>query len=272
MNRSTSEAIVVRLVDYGEADRIATLLSRAEGKVAALARGARRSRRRYPGLELFTVGEARLREGRGELWTLDGFDVARGFPRLCDDVARLAQAAYGCELVRELLPPHQAEPVAFDLLRELLEHLDAGRAEGARGPAFLRVFELALLAVIGLPPTLDRCAVCGQPPLPGSNDAAASDELDAAAHAFDLRRGGLLCLGDGAAHGPGRRPMAAATLDLLRCAQRLPLAEAPALLVPPRSRAAWEQARAIVQALLVQHLGRPLRSVEFIAKLNAAGA
>src|SRR4051794_31316296 len=79
MSRIIGEAIVVRVVDYGEADRVATLLLRAQGKVSALARGARRSRKRYGGLELFARGEATLREGRGELWGLEGFDISRGF-------------------------------------------------------------------------------------------------------------------------------------------------------------------------------------------------
>ena len=77
MQKRVSAAIVVRLVDYGEADRIVTLMTRDFGKVAALARGARRSGRRFGGgLGLFGVGEAQLTQRRGELWSFDSFHAA----------------------------------------------------------------------------------------------------------------------------------------------------------------------------------------------------
>src|SRR4051812_35332974 len=98
MQSVISDAIVVRVIDYGEADRVATLLTDAAGKVSALARGARRSRKRFAALELFARGEARIKEGRGELWTFESFDVARGFPHLSLDVTKVAHGAYACEV------------------------------------------------------------------------------------------------------------------------------------------------------------------------------
>jgi DNA repair protein RecO (recombination protein O) len=262
MPRTIGEAIVVRVVDYAEADRVATLLLRSQGKVSALARGARRSRKRYGGLELFACGEATLREGRGELWALEDFDVARGFPHLPLEVSRVAQAAYACEVTRELMPPHHAEPAAYDLLRELLSRLDAGLAEGPLAPAHLRVFELALLDALGFGPVLDRCVACGAA-LDG--DDARSEERH-----LDVRRGGVSCEHCSAGHGPGERPLRDSALRLLLRARALPLAAAGRLLDEPAPREAWDGAREALQALLREHLGRPLRSVEFIAKLNAA--
>lgn len=267
MQRTIGEAIVVRVVDYGEADRVATLVLREHGKVSALAKGARRSRKRHAGLELFAHGEATLREGRGELWSLEEMHVARGFPHLSIDVARMAQAAYGCELTRELLAPHHAEPRAFELLRRLLELIDGGRAEGALGPATLRIFELSLLEALGLAPALDRCVLCGdelagQPP-PGGAEGERH---------FDVRRGGAVCEREGAGQGPGQHPLPEPARALLRAAQVLPLDEAERLLAMSAPRPAWDAARDLLQALLREHLPRPLRSVEFISKLNSGGA
>ncbi|HSM92508.1 MAG TPA: DNA repair protein RecO, partial [Anaeromyxobacteraceae bacterium] len=60
-SRLKVEGIVLRVVDYGESDRIVTLLTRERGKVGAYARGARASRRRFPGLlEPFTLLSAEL--------------------------------------------------------------------------------------------------------------------------------------------------------------------------------------------------------------------
>ena len=103
-------AIVLRTVDYGEADRVVTLLSRDEGKLSAIARGARKSKRRFgAALSLFGVGEARLTERAGaELGTLESFSSQRGFPGLYADVAKVAHGSYACELARELAPPRHA--------------------------------------------------------------------------------------------------------------------------------------------------------------------
>ena len=59
---------MLRVVDYGDADRIVTLLTAAHGKISALAKGARSSRRRYgAALSSFGFGEAMLEERRGHL-------------------------------------------------------------------------------------------------------------------------------------------------------------------------------------------------------------
>ena len=60
MEAFDTPAVVVRVVDYGEADRIVTLLTRARGKLAAMARGARKSRRRFAGgVGMFAHGRAK---------------------------------------------------------------------------------------------------------------------------------------------------------------------------------------------------------------------
>ena len=265
-----SDAIVVRVVDYGEADRVATLLTRAAGKVSALARGARRSRRRYASLELFSRGEAKLKEGRGELWTFESFDVQRGYPHLPLDVARVAQGAYACELARELSPPHHPEPRVFDLLDGILSLLDAAENAPSAPPllsiAWLRIFELGILDAVGLQPALDRCVECARP-LDDQPGDEGGDQLD-------LRRGGVLCGRCVAGPGAGRRPLPARVRRLLSQLQRTTLAEAPSLLSAPFAAASgtWEAARDAIQAILRELLGRPLRSVEFIEKLNAVRA
>jgi DNA repair protein RecO (recombination protein O) len=240
-----TDAIVLRAVDYGEADRVATLLTRAAGKVSALARGARKSRRRFVGLELFGAGEAALTEGRGDLWRLDGFDARRGYPHLALDVARVAHAAYACEVTRELSPEHGADERVYQLLAEMLALLDGGDGSAS----LLRAFELSLLDAVGLAPSLDRCPGCG-------------GEAAGEATWLDARRGGLVCA---ACHGGGAGAVAPSVRALLIALQRARIADPPIEATPEGAAAA----RDALQAILREHLGKPLRSVEFIAKINA---
>lgn len=241
-----TQAVVVRLVDYSEADRIATLLTQDAGKLAALARGARRSQKRFGSLSLFALGEATLRRGRGELWGIDHFSATRDFPRIASDVARMAHAAYVCELGRELvaLEAHDAE--TFTLVATALGEID----RTGYGAADLRRFELQLLGVVGLAPSLDRCVGC----------AAAAD--DTREQMFDARRGGILC--PSCDQGRGRALPGTVRQALLNAQQGEPMPALPA--------AEMAVARDLLQALLGEHLSKPLRSLEFILKLNAAGS
>jgi DNA repair protein RecO (recombination protein O) len=245
----TTEAVVVRRVPYGEADVIATLVTRDAGKLTALARGARRSRRRFgAALELGVVAEVELRgAGRGgELWTLVQAQTRRCFA--IGDVGALAHASYGAELVRELTPAEQPEPEAFALLVELYAAI---AAHGPR-PLVLRRFELRLLDAIGLQPALAACAGCGAPP-----------EGDAL---LDPSRGAL-CRGCAVhARGLGLVPISAAAWDALRAAAGVAaLAAAPL----DDERELAREARAATAALIAHHVGRPLRSLEFLGKINA---
>src|SRR5207244_11213895 len=87
-------AVVLRKLDYGEADRIFTLLTREHGKVGAIAKGVRRpSSKLGPSLELYGHVDVLLAKGRGELDVVA--QVAR-LPRyrLEGEVSRMAHAAF----------------------------------------------------------------------------------------------------------------------------------------------------------------------------------
>jgi DNA repair protein RecO (recombination protein O) len=249
--RLVTPAIVLRTVDYGDADRVVTLFTREAGKLAALARGARRSVKRFgAGLGLFGVGEAVLLDKpNAELCGLERFDAARGFPSLMADVAKVAHGGYGCELVRELTGLRQPDPELFDLLIELFTLLESGPARAET----LRIFELKLLQLLGLRPQIDRCVACDR------------DALGSPGDVLDVRRGGAVCA---ACHGHGRA-LGDEVRRALVTAQGLELADAPDFALPAAVNAGCREALA---AIIVDHVGRPLKSLEFIAKLNHAGA
>jgi DNA repair protein RecO (recombination protein O) len=254
---AVSAAIVLRRVDYGESDLIVTLLCRELGKLSALARGGRRSQRRFGGaLGIATVStvEVRRRSASGELWTLASAQVTRSLPAIAADMGAFAHASYGTELVRELLPPEAPDPTVFDLAVELFETL----AERGAIPFVLRAFEIRLLEAIGLRPVLDVCAACGRDPEKGLDRGAL----------LDPHRGGVVCGPCGASsRGLGVRPLSGTVRTMLEAASRCELL-ADAATAPPRAGGA--EARDAMLALLLHHIGKPLRSIEFIAKMNSA--
>jgi DNA repair protein RecO (recombination protein O) len=250
-----TDAILLRSIPYRDADLVVTLFTREHGKVSAMARGARRSNRRFGArLALFTVGSAKLTSRRGELWTLAGYDVTADFTGIAADIAAMAHASYGIELVRELTAAEQPDEAVLDLAIELFHTLAARGAS----PSVLRAFELRLLEHVGLQPQLDACIGCGQ----GGETTA---DLGDPGTVLDGVRGGVACPAC-AISGVAVKPLSAAALELLRAARAAErLVDAPA-----DGGDGAAEARDAMLAMLLAHIGKPLRSVEFIVKMSHA--
>jgi DNA repair protein RecO (recombination protein O) len=248
-------AVVLRVVNYGESDRIVTLFGRDTGRLSALARGARKSQRRFAGgLSLCAVGAAAVRERPGaELATLERFDATEAHASLGSDVARMAHAAYAAELVGKLCAPRQVEPAVYDWLQAFLRLLDGDGASAER----LRVFEIGLLRDLGFGPVLDTCAGCGGQAFEGRAPAEV-------AFRWDPDRGGAVCT----ACARGGRPLQPAVREALIRLARTPLDDAAAeSLAPDVNR----DCREALLEIITHHVSGPLKSVEFIAKVARAG-
>src|SRR6185436_20315695 len=115
--RSFVEAMVLRQTPFGESDAVVVLFTREHGRISALARGARASKRRFAGaLGLLVLARVDVkRRPRGDLWSLEAAEIAREWTALAGDVAALAHASYAVEIVRELSPAEHPEPQLLDL-------------------------------------------------------------------------------------------------------------------------------------------------------------
>jgi DNA repair protein RecO (recombination protein O) len=157
-----TEAIVLRSIRYGEADRILHLYTPDHGRVSAIAKGARRARSRFGArLEPFFHIQALLHEGRSELLTVTGVDTITTHGAVRDHAATLDAAARACDAVARLFETSDPHPGVFRLLANELALLDAdaAQARAANGLAF----RLKLLLAAGFVPQLAACAVCGEP-------------------------------------------------------------------------------------------------------------
>jgi len=161
-----TEAVVLRSMRYGEADRILHLYTPARGRVGAIAKGVRRARSRFGGrLEPFFRLRVELHEGRGELLTVTGAQTVDAYARLREDARALDAAARACDAVGRLFETSEPHPGVFNLLCRKLALLDEGAARdrtptGARSGAL--AFRLKLLVAAGLAPQLGACAACGE--------------------------------------------------------------------------------------------------------------
>ena len=157
-----TEAVVLRSMRYGEADRILHLYTPDRGRVSAIAKGVRRSRSRFGArLEPFFHVQMMLHEGRSELLTVTGADTLTTHAALREHAATLDGAARACDAVARLFETPDPHPEVFGLLVNELALLtaDATHARPGNGLAF----RLKLLLAAGIVPQLAACAACGEP-------------------------------------------------------------------------------------------------------------
>jgi DNA repair protein RecO (recombination protein O) len=237
------EALVLGTMDYRESDRIVTLFTLEQGKVKGIARGAKRSVRRFGGsLELFARlrTELVLREG---LSGISSADILTVFPAIRKELAKIGLAGYACELTDALLPEGMCNPRLFRLLNSYLEHLDSFPST----PSDRRFFEMNFLNVLGYCPSLQQCAACAADftGSPWTRHAKAAD--------------GLFC-----AHcGRGGNPVSMETVLLLR--QTLQSGRFGMVIFPPP---ALIEAGSFLDCAIAAHLPRPLKALSFLREIG----
>jgi DNA repair protein RecO (recombination protein O) len=157
-----TEAIVLRGIRYGEADRVLHLYTPERGRVSAIAKGVRRAKSRFGGrLEPFFRLNLVLYQGKSDLMTVTSAETIAGHPRLREHAAAIDGAARACDAVGRLFGDGEPHPGVYHLLANQLALLDREPACATRANAL--AFRLKLLLAAGFAPHLASCASCGEP-------------------------------------------------------------------------------------------------------------
>ena len=172
-----TEAIVIKKIKLGEADRILTLYTPHLGKIRAVAKGVRRPRSKLAGhLELLTHSHISLARGRN-LDTITGSQTINSFLPLKTDLELTAHALYTIELVDQFTADQVENYPLFQLLLETMHYL----CQAGDNELVLRYFELHLLNEVGYRPQLQHCVAC-------------RSTLEPITNSFSSSGGGILCL------------------------------------------------------------------------------
>lgn len=125
MKQLVAQAIVLSRIDYGEADRIITLLTPDKGKIRLMARGVRRAKSKIAGgIELFSVSDITYMTGKGDLGTLISARLSVHYGNIVKDITRVQ---LGYELIKLLHKITEDEPEEdyFDLLQQSFAGLNS---------------------------------------------------------------------------------------------------------------------------------------------------
>ncbi len=116
--------IVLNRTDFGEADRILTILTPTDGKLRLMAKGVRRIKSKLAGgIELFSVSELSFMSGKGEIGTLVSTRLQVHFGNIVNNIER---TMFGYELLKRLnrVIEDAAGPEYFELLKTSLQALN----------------------------------------------------------------------------------------------------------------------------------------------------
>ncbi|MCP4040122.1 MAG: DNA repair protein RecO [bacterium] len=256
MSEHRTAAVVLRVVDIGETDQIAHLLTPDLGRVSAMAKSARKSRKRFPGsLDLLNLLDVGLQIRPRRMTHLGGAKLVEPFLALRGDPARFALGCYLVELLGRMAPEGSAGGDAatlFEFACTALRQIEQSPPE----PKLRLFLQLESLCALGLRPELRHCVRCG------------SELRGGATFAFHLGDGGARCERCRDAEG-ATVPAHLGTLRVLEQGLELGLARLDRIGLGTREMREAEQ---LVGRFHRFHVGLELRSEAFLREAFAAPA
>ena len=171
----------MRVRDFSESDLLITFFTADKGLLKGIAKGARRSRKRFVNcLDIFCLADIEYRlNKKGGLHFISSGKLLNAYPGLRTDFSLLALASYMIELTEMLFPPELADKEMFEILRHSLYLL--GTEE--KSELIPIIFEITAMTLGGYRINLEKCCICGRK---YTGEGAA---------AFKAEKGGIACLG-----------------------------------------------------------------------------
>ena len=243
-------AFVLHFLNYREADRIVTLFTREFGKLKGIAKGARRSKKRFSNaIEPFSHSTILFsRRDENSLAIIEGCDVINHYPAIRADLGRTMTASYMIELTDRFTAEGKRSTGIFNLLEGFLGLLERGNGIEET----TRFFELRLLKLSGYEPVLERCILCNTP----------LDEIDATF--FDAEKGGIRCSRCGQG-GQDCIPVSTGTIKTLLMGKEIETDRIPRLIL---SENALRESNQIFRHFIRYILGRELKSLRVLDEIS----
>lgn len=246
-----SEGIVLRRQELRETSLILTFYTRSSGKIKGIIRGVRGPHAQYGGggLEVFAHDEIVFYERKkSEFYTVSQCDLLEFFNPVRESLDKLAYATYIIELLDSVTALADKNEEVFELLLNSLR-LMAGESSAKR---VTRIFEIKLLGILGLMPSLVVCANCGE--------ATGADSK------FSIHYGGLVCR-NCIAGARDAQPIMAGTARFIEHIMVSPFEKVARVKV---SADVGRELESILRRFLDYHIERRLRSVQFLKEIEKA--
>ena len=257
MSGFSSSAIILRRMDYSDYDVIVEFFTQKQGRITAVAKNAKKSKKRFAGvLELFSRVEAvftypRTRSG---LPLVTEVFLTHPFPGIRTDIVKTAYAAYWAEMISRSSEAAARQAGVFTLLHYVLDALDQGR-EGEDKLSLL--FQIRFMSLIGLAPNVGSCCVCQEP-----IETLLQDRFF-----FDITGGGVVCKKCRAfsSGGDGKTVLSKGTLKQLLWLQNSELASAGRVHF---NVVTGKEALTMMEVFVMYHLSSGIKSLKVLRRIR----
>jgi len=156
MNTLETEALILRTKDFGESDRLIDLFTKSRGRLKGIAKGARRSKKRFMNVfEPLNLVELSYGERKSLIW-IDACKLLDPHSALRTEIERWGAAALISELVLEMAPEGEPHEDLFYLLRDALDHLSSDKDPVNA----LLLFIFRFMDIMGYLPAMESCSEC----------------------------------------------------------------------------------------------------------------
>ena len=244
-----SEGILLRRQDLRETSIILTFYTRGFGKIKGIVRGVRGPRGQYGGgaLEIFSLDEIVFYERkRSDIYTISQYDLINFFNPIRESLEKLSYAMYLAELIDSVTSLADPNDDAFELLLNSLKLLEAD----ASPRRVARIFEIKLLYLFGLMPSMELCSACGRK----------AEE----AGRFSIIHGGLICK-ECCRTEKETLPILPGTAKFIEHVLSSPFDRAARVKV---AMAVGKELESILRRFLDYHIERRLKTVQFIREIE----
>lgn len=252
MRAFSSEGIILKRVDFGEADRLVTIFTKNKGKITSLAKGIRRIKSRRSGnVELLNKAKLSFAQSKS-LPILTEAESVQTFPRLKEDLKKVGLAYYLIELVDQFFHDGQESYKTYDLLSEALGFINELEMEKAE--IIVRAFELKLLSIVGYEPSVQLCVKC-------------REKLEPSGNSLSPEAGGMLdksCLNESTL----AKPVSPEEIKLIRFALDKPFSDTVKINVPANLA---ERLKVQMKIYIEYFLEKQLNSPKFSESVSRLG-
>ncbi|KGX88908.1 DNA repair protein RecO [Pontibacillus litoralis] len=239
------EGIVIRTNNYGETHKIVTLFSREKGKIAVMARGAKKPKSKMIAItQPFVYGNYLIQIG-SNMGTLHQGEIVQSFRPIREDIEKSAYASYVSELTNKLTEQNERDPFLFEQLLQTLKFM----SEDKDLDILLYMYELKMYKKGGFAPQLMQCVHCGRVNGP---------------FAFSVLEGGILCPVC-KYHDPEAQSLTDTILKLLRMCLLLDVTRVGNIQVKPQNK---QRIRMLLDVYYDQYGGYEMKSKKFLSQLD----
>lgn len=256
MSGFTTEAILLRKIEYGDHDLIISFLTRSKGKISVIAKNAKKSVKRFSGaFDLFSVNHIQCtfpKKNKGGLAILALAELENPFENIRYDIFKTAYASFWVELTHFWLEEDKKQSQLYDLLLFSLDALNKGIISRE---VLSLVFQIRFMTISGFSPDIENCYKCKTP----------LDLIEQENIRFDFKQGTIVCQNCTKKKSKYGRKVSKGTLKQLSWINSNDINRADRIKF---SSHAITQGEIILEAFIPFHIGRDFKSLQFLKQIR----